>query len=63
MLNYMSVKETAKKWNVSERQVQKLCEEQRISGAIQVSRVWLIPNEASKPIDRRTKKGKENYEL
>lgn len=49
MENYMTVKETAEKWKVTERQVQILCKTNRIQGAIQVSRIWLIPLNAIKP--------------
>lgn len=34
MLNYISVKDTAEKWEISERRIQKLCEENRIEGVI-----------------------------
>ena len=47
--NYMTVKETAAKWKITERQVQILCKTNRIQGAIQVSRIWLIPSNALKP--------------
>lgn len=33
MLEYISAPEAAKKWGISERRVQKLCEENRIPGA------------------------------
>ena len=49
MEKYMTVKETASKWNITERQVQILCKTKRIQGAIQVSRIWLIPLFAEKP--------------
>lgn len=49
MDNYLTVKETAAKWGISERQVQVLCKTNRIQGAIQVSRIWLIPSDAIKP--------------
>lgn len=49
MDNYMTVKETAIKWNITERQVQILCKSKRIPGAIQVSRIWLIPLNSVKP--------------
>lgn len=52
-MEYMSVKETAEKFNISERRVQKLCELQRISGAEMISGVWVIPNTAQKPTDER----------
>lgn len=34
MLNYISVKDTAEKWEISEHRIQKLCEENRIEGVI-----------------------------
>lgn len=55
MLEYISAPEAAKKWGISERQVQKLCEENRISGAARLSRMWLIPKDAEKPTDARFK--------
>ena len=59
MLEYISAPEAAKKWGISERRVQKLCEENRIPGVAKFSRMWLIPKDAEKPIDGRTKHGKE----
>lgn len=59
MFDYMTVQEAATKWGISERRIQKLCEENRILGVVRLSRVWLIPKDAEKPIDGRTKKGKE----
>ena len=55
MLEYISAPEAAKKWGISGRQVQKLCEENRISGAARLSRMWLIPKDAEKPVDGRLK--------
>lgn len=48
-----SVKETAKRFQISERRVQKLCEEGRIDGAQMISNVWVIPDTAKKPSDER----------
>ena len=56
MLEYISATEAAKKWGISERRVQKLCEENRIPGAAKFSRMWLIPKDAEKPTDARFKK-------
>ena len=56
MLEYISAPEAAKKWGISERRVQKLCEENRIDGVVRLSRVWLVPKDAEKPADRRLKK-------
>lgn len=54
-MEYMSCAEAAAKWSISVRRVQKLCEGGRIPGAVKFSRVWLIPKDAEKPIDRRKK--------
>lgn len=53
MLDYISVKDAAKKWDISERRVQKLCETQRIDGVIRFGHTWMIPREAKKPVDQR----------
>ena len=58
MLEYISASEAAKKWGISERRVQKLCEENRIPGVAKFSRLWLIPKDAKKPADARTKAGR-----
>lgn len=52
MNKYISVVETAERWNVSQRRIQILCNENRIQGAIKQSGVWLIPYDAKKP-DRK----------
>lgn len=56
MFEYMTAQEAAEKWNVSLRWVQRLCKEDRIDGAMNINRVWLIPKDAEKPIDGRRKK-------
>ena len=55
MFEYMTAQETADKWNVSLRWVQRLCKENRIEGVMNVNRVWLIPKDAKKPVDARLK--------
>ena len=42
-MDIMSVKEAAKRWNLSERWVQKLCEEGRIEGVQRFGRFVMIP--------------------
>lgn len=56
-MDYMSVKETAEIWKVSERWIQKLCEENRIDGVMRFGRSWMIPRNAKRPIDKRRKGG------
>ena len=48
-MNYISVSETAKKWEISERSVRNYCAEGRVPGAILVSKIWVIPEGAEKP--------------
>ena len=52
-MDYISVKEAAIKFELSERRVQKLCETNRIDGCSMVSGVWLIPSDSTKPVDER----------
>lgn len=54
MLSFMSAKEAAEKWNISQRRVSVLCSENRIDGAMIVGNMWIIPSNAQKPIDKRT---------
>ena len=56
MFEYISVQEAAKKWGISGRRVQKLCEENRIFDVTKFSRLWLIPKDAEKPLDGRHRK-------
>ena len=63
-MGYLSAKELAEKWNISRRRVQILCEEGRIDGAYKVSEVWIVPEDAEKPVDRRkVAKKKINKEI
>lgn len=55
-MNYISVREAAQKWGISERRVQKLCEGNRIDGIQRFGRSWMIPKVAEKPIDLRKKR-------
>lgn len=57
-MKYISPKEAAEKWGISQRRVHTLCEGGRIEGALRHSRVWLIPELAQKPPDARVKSGR-----
>ena len=52
---FMSVKQAAEKWGISDRRIRVLCSEGRIPGAYQEGRGWKIPIDATKPIDGRYK--------
>ncbi len=54
---YISVKEAAQKWGINERRVRLLCQENRIEGLSKKGKVYLIPDNAPKPLDRRGKTG------
>ena len=54
-MQYVSVIEMAKKWNVSERSVRNYCAKGRIEGAVLVGKTWKIPEDAKKP-ERLSKK-------
>lgn len=55
MMKYISVAETAKKWNISERSVRNYCAIGKIDGAFLVGKTWNIPENAEKP-DRINKR-------
>lgn len=56
-MNYLSVQEVAKLWHLSERSVRNYCAQGRVSGAMLVGKIWMIPVDAKKP-NRKRKKGK-----
>lgn len=63
MLSYISAKEAAEKWNISQRRVAILCSEARISGAMMVGNMWIIPANAEKPIDKRTVRYEKTHKV
>ena len=52
-MEYLSVRETAEKWNLSVRMVQQFCAQGRIPGARKLGKCWAIPGDAEKPQDPR----------
>ena len=52
-MTYISAKEAADKWGISQRRVAVLCSEHRIAGAAMVGNMWIIPDNAEKPTDAR----------
>ncbi len=53
-MTYMSAREAADKWGISQRRVAVLCSEQRVREAMMVGNMWIIPTTAEKPIDARS---------
>ena len=57
-MEYLTIKQAAEKWDISERRIQVLCRENRIEGVKRFGRAWAIPEDAEKPKDERIKSGR-----
>ena len=55
-MEYITVKEAARKWNISQRLAQQYCTDGRLPGARKFGGAWAIPADAEKPGDPRRKK-------
>ena len=56
IMDYMTLREVSEKWGITPRQINYLCADGRIPGAVKMATIWLIPKDAEKPADRRRKK-------
>lgn len=56
-MNYIKVSQAAQNWSISPRRVRLLCSQNRIDGVIQKGKLYMIPENAPKPIDGRNIKG------
>ncbi len=61
-MGFMSAREAADKWGISQRRVAVLCAERRIAGVSMVGNMWIIPTTAEKPIDARSTRYKKTEE-
>lgn len=61
-MDFMSAREAAEKWGISQRRVAVLCSENRIDNAIMVGNMWIIPATAEKPMDARRIRYQKNDE-
>lgn len=52
-MSYISAQQAAAKWGISKRRVQILCAEQRIPNATRIGYMWVVPEDADKPVDER----------
>ena len=60
-MDYMTAREAALKWGISDRRVRVLCGEGKISDAYKHGKSYKIPSDAEKPIDgRKRAAGSEN---
>jgi excisionase family DNA binding protein len=58
-VEYMTVKEAAEKWGISDRRVRMLCEHGEIDGVIRKGQSYLIPADAIRPVDGRSLRHKK----
>ena len=58
-MEYISIHDMSNKWNIKERKLTALCRDNRIAGARKIGKTWLIPSDAIKPLDKRTKEYNE----
>ena len=54
-MDYISAKEAARRWGITQRRVEALAVSGRIGGVERIGSMWLIPKSAEKPLDGRTK--------
>ncbi len=62
MLQYITAREAAEKWNISQRRVSILCAENRIPDVAMLGNMWIIPRDAEKPVDARRSKSVKRTE-
>ena len=60
-MDYVTPKDKAAEWGLTQRRVEILCGNGRIPGAYRLGRVWAIPKDAQKPLDGRTRQAKEDF--
>ena len=58
-MNFISVHEAAHRWGVTDRRVQRLCEDGRIEGIAKFGHSWMIPGDAKKPLDARLRETRQ----
>lgn len=51
MKGYITLKEASERWNLSVRWINMMCSQNRIPGAEQIGRVWIIPEDTICPTD------------
>ena len=57
-MDYLSIRQTSEKWNLSARWINDLCTNGRIPGAVKIGSYWAIPANAEKPKDARIRNGR-----
>lgn len=58
-MHYIHAKEAAELWGLSVHRVQEFCKHGRIEGAKRFGNNWMIPSDASRPLDGRRKEARD----
>ncbi len=58
-MDYLKINDVSKTWGISARRIQSLCANGKISGAVRFGRDWMIPKNAIRPADGRTKASRQ----
>ncbi|HBC91505.1 MAG TPA: DNA-binding protein [Pelotomaculum sp.] len=62
-MDYMTAREASKKWDITQRRVQVLCNQGKVRGAVRFGNTWAIPKDAVKPKDGRYKTSKQERKV
>ena len=57
--DWITPKQAAELWGISDRRVQYLCAKGQINGVMRLGQAWLIPKNTQKPPDGRTNNGRK----
>ncbi len=58
-MEYISIRMAAEKWGITVRRVQEMCKKGMIDGIARFGKAYMIPKNAEKPLDKRTKNAKQ----
>ena len=58
-LEWISAQQASELWGITKRQVQSLCSQGKVLGVKRLGNAWLIPKDAPRPTDGRTKAARE----
>lgn len=61
-MDYLKIDEMARQWSLSPRRLQTMCAEGKIQGAVRFGRAWMIPADAPRPADGRSKAAQSQTE-
>lgn len=61
-MDYMTLKETSEKRGISVRQINYYCFAGHIPSDRKMATIWLIPKDMEKPVDMKTKQGRQQNE-